>query len=219
MKIEHSICSREIKKKDVIDSTKETVGKISDMTFIFDEKLKLSKFILGGSRWEEFLESIKVRPDNDPVFEGSLITQIDDHVHLDTTRNSLKTTLDKDAISDDEIRLSMMEKMEIFDVDGVKVGRPLAVNFNRDGSVSVIVGGGFIEEKLEALGIKSDVDIIVPGNVISSIGEKIHLNVSKDSLGVTMDKALKEKELIDAKRKGSLEREVRKVPLYSRRFA
>jgi sporulation protein YlmC with PRC-barrel domain len=219
MKVTRSICSREIKKKDVQDSSGNVVGKISDMTFTFHGKLELSKFILGGSRWEEFLESVKIRPDNDPVFEGKLIKDIDDHVHLDTTTNSLKTTLDKDAISDDEIRLSNMVKMDIVDVDGVKVGQPLAVNFDKDGSVSIIVGGGFVEEKLEAIGIKSDVDIIVPGHVITSIGDKIHLNVSKDSLAMTMDKALKDKELIDAKRMKSLERDVAKVPLYSRRFS
>ncbi|MHA2221032.1 MAG: hypothetical protein ACXAAO_03125, partial [Candidatus Thorarchaeota archaeon] len=111
MKLTRSVCSREIKKTEVLDSSGEMIGKITDMTFTFDGKLELSKFILAGSRWEEFLESIKIRPDRDPVVDGALIEQMDDHLHLNTTLDSLKTTLDEDAIAEGEIRLSQLEKM------------------------------------------------------------------------------------------------------------
>ncbi|MBY8998856.1 MAG: PRC-barrel domain-containing protein, partial [Candidatus Thorarchaeota archaeon] len=182
MKLTRSICSSDIRKINVLDSSGETVGKVTDLTFTFDGELKLSKFILAGSRWEEFLESIKVRQDRDPVFDGSLIRQIDDHIHLEATVDSLKTTLDEDAIPKGDIRLTQIEKMDIVDNTDKKVGRAIAVNFELDGSVSIIVGGGFIEEKLEAAGLKTDIDIIVPGHVISAIGDKIHLNVSEESL-------------------------------------
>jgi sporulation protein YlmC with PRC-barrel domain len=206
MKFKRSICSRDIKKTDVLDSSGEIVGKVSDLTFTFDGELKLSKFILAGSRWEEFLESIKVRPDKDPVFDSSIIETIDEHVHLNTKVDSLKTTLDKDAISEGEIRLSQIEKMDILDNTGKIVGRAIAVDFNLDGSVSMIVGGGFI-----------DVDVVVPGHVISSIGDKVHLNVSADSLETTMDDALKHKEVVKARREKPIQREVAKVQLFTHR--
>ncbi|MBY8999212.1 MAG: hypothetical protein KGD60_16000, partial [Candidatus Thorarchaeota archaeon] len=72
MKLARSLCCREMKKADVVDSSGNKVGKVGDLTFTFDKELKFSKFILAGPRFEEFLESIKVRPDNDPVFDGSL---------------------------------------------------------------------------------------------------------------------------------------------------
>ncbi len=217
MKLTRSICSREIKKTNVLDSSGEIVGKIGDLTFSFNGELKLSKFILAGSRWEELLETIKLRQDSDPVFDGSFIKQIDDHVHLNTTVDSLKTTLDKDAIPEGDIRLSQLEKMDIVDNSGENVGRAIAVNFNLDGTISMIVGGGFIEEKLEAAGLKENVDIIVPGYVLSSIGNKVHLNVSKDSLETTMDDALKAKEVIKARREQPIQREVAKVQLFTQR--
>jgi sporulation protein YlmC with PRC-barrel domain len=217
MKLTRSICSRDIKKVDVLDASGEIVGKVADLTFTFDGELRLSKFILAGSRWEEFLESIKVRPDRDPVFDGALIENIDDHVHLNTTVDSLKTTLDKDAIPEGDVRLSQIERMDILDDTSKKVGRALAVDFNLDGSVSMIVGGGFIEEKLEAAGLKTNVDVIVPGHVISSIGDKIHLNVSADSLETTMDEALKEKEVVKARRDKAVHRDVTKVQLFTHR--
>ncbi|MHA2323099.1 MAG: hypothetical protein ACXACG_15810, partial [Candidatus Thorarchaeota archaeon] len=153
----------------------------------------------------------------DPVFDGSLIRQIDSHVHLDVTVDSLKTTLDEDTIPEGDIRLTQIEKMDIVDKDDKKVGRAIAVNFSLDGSVSIIVGGGFIEEKLEAAGFKADVDIIVPGHVIESIGDKIHLNVSEESLEKTMDDALKNKEVIKARREKPVQRDVTKVQLFTHR--
>ena len=217
MKLTRSICSRDMKKTNVLDSIGKVVGKVGDLTFTFDGELKLSKFILAGSRWEEFLESIKVRPDREPVFDGSLIEHIDDHIHLNTTLDSLKTTLDKDSIPVSDIRLSKIEKMDILDNAANKIGRAIAVNFNLDGTVSMIVGGGFFEEKLEAAGLKRDVDIIVPGDAIESIGDKIHLEVSKDELNTTMDDALKSNEVVQARSEKTVNRDVAKVRLFSQR--
>ncbi|MHA2043015.1 MAG: hypothetical protein ACW975_14270 [Candidatus Thorarchaeota archaeon] len=64
-----------------------------------------------------------------------------------------------------------------------------------DGRTALIAGGGFIEEKLEAIGLKDDVDIIVPFEVIVSIDESIKLSVSKDELNATLDGILREKAL------------------------
>ncbi|MHA2027647.1 MAG: PRC-barrel domain-containing protein [Candidatus Thorarchaeota archaeon] len=217
MNLTRSICSRDIKKIEVLDTTGEVIGKVTDLTITFDGNLRLSKFILAGSRWQEFLESIKIRPNRDPVVDGALIDQMDDHLHLNTTLDSLKTTLDDEAIVEGEIRLSQLEKMDIVDKDDKKVGRALAVNFDLDGSVSIIVGGGFIEEKLEAAGLKADVDIIVPGHTITSIAEKIQLNVSDDELRTTMDDALKNKDIENRRREKAVFREVTKVRLFSHR--
>lgn len=217
MKLTRSLCCREMKKADVVDSSGNKIGNVGDLTFTFDKEFKLSKFILAGPRFEEFLESIKVKPNKDPVFDGSLITKIDEKVHLNTSVNSLKTTLDKDAVGKGEIRLSKLEKMDIIDDKGKKVGRVIDIDFDVDGSVSMIVGGGFIEEKLEAAGIKADVDIIVPGAVIKSISDKIHLKVSKEDLATTMEDALESKEIKKVRDDMAVRTEVTKVRLYSQR--
>lgn len=217
MKLARSLCCKEMKKADVVDSSGNKVGNVSDLTFSFDKELKLSKFILAGPKWEEFLESIKIRPDKDPVFDGSLITKIDEKIHLDTSVNSLKTTLDKDAIPEGDIRLSKLEKMDILDSSGKKIGRAIDVDFDVDGAVSMIVGGGFIEEKLEALGLKTDVDIIVPGTVIASITDTIQLRVSEDELSTTMDDALMSEDVAKARDAKVVHHEVTKVRLFSHR--
>ncbi|TFG27695.1 PRC-barrel domain containing protein [Candidatus Thorarchaeota archaeon] len=217
MKAERSICCKELMKTEVLDSKGNSVGKIGDLTFSFDRELKLSKFILSGSRWEELMESLHVKPDRDPVFDESIIDRIDDHVHLETTLEHLKTTLDEDAIPEHDIKYSTLQKMDIIDKDGQKIGHALDIDFDIDGTVSMIVGGGFIEEKLEAIGFKADVDIIVPGHTISSITNEIHLNVSKDDLETTMEDAMKSAKSIRAKETREVTRQVTKVRLFTQR--
>ncbi|MCK4566403.1 MAG: PRC-barrel domain-containing protein [Candidatus Thorarchaeota archaeon] len=214
MDVSRSLNCRELKECDVIDSDGDKVGRISDMTFTFDGELKLSQFILAGSTWEEFLESIGAKPDMDPVFDGSLIKSLGDKIQLNTSSNSLKSTLDKDAIPTGEIRLSTLENMDILDDKGVKVGRAVDIDFDVDGNVSLTVGGGFIEETLESFGFKKDVDIIVPGSTISVITDSIQLRVSRDSLGLTMDKALKAPDVDKAKTKYTDKKSVMKVRLF-----
>ena len=217
MDLKRSINCREIRKCDVVGSDGEKVGRIGDMTFKFDGELKLSQFILSGPAFEEFLEAIKIRPDKDPVFDASMIERMDEKVHLSTNRNSMKTTLDKGAIADDEIRLSKLEKLLIVDKDGDSVGKAIDVDFEVDGSAYLIVGGGFFEEKLEALGLKSDIDIIVPGKVIESIGDQIKLTVDKSDLALTMEEAVKSESERAAREAVATHREISKVRLYAHR--
>jgi len=219
MEISGSVKCIDLKKKDVVDSTGRKIGHIGDLTFTFDRALKLSQFVLAGPAWEEFLESVKVRPDRDPVFNASLIKKMGDKVYLDTTANSLKTTLDKGTIRSGEIRLSKLEKLEIIDKEGAKVGHTVDVHFDSDGSASLIVGGSFIEEHLESAGIKRDIDIIVPATAIASIGDKVKLLVSKEVLGKTVSDALKRKEpeAKKAKEAKDVQRDVTKVRLFTQR--
>jgi len=190
VEITKSMNCSDITKCDVLDSMGEKIGRIGDMTFTFDGRLNLSQFILAGSRVEEFLESVKIKPDRDPMFDASIIRIIGDTVRLNTQANSLKTTLDEDAIPAGEIRWSELQKREIVDKDDVKVGKAVDIDFELDGTASLIVGGGMIEETLEAIGLKSDIDIVVPCATIESMGEKIKLNVTKAELKLTMDEAL-----------------------------
>jgi len=212
--VSKSINCKEIRDCDVVDSNGEKVGRINDLTFTFEGALRLKQFILGGSRWEEFLESAGFRPDKDPVLSADLITKIGDTVQLKTNVNSLKTTLDEGAIGMDELRWSDITKMDIFDKDDEKIGRAVDVDFETDGTACLIVGGGLVEETLESVGIKSDVDILLPTKHIVAIRGKIVLDVSKEDLRLTMDQALENPEVKKAKELPADKRAAVKVRLY-----
>lgn len=216
MDVDKSLNCNELRDCDVVDSTGKKIGKIGDMTFTFDGNLNLSQFVLVGSAWEEFLESVGVRPDKDPLFDASLIRRIGDKVQLTSNVNSLKTTLDKDAIPKGEVRWSELKDKYIIDKDEVGVGKAVDIDFDIDGTASLTVGGGVIEETLESLGLKADVDIIVPAETIESMGDKIKLKVSKDELKLTMDKALENLEVKKARDEAATQRDVAKVRLFQK---
>ena len=193
MEITKPYCCDELMKKTVMDSAGKKIGHIGDLTFTLDKELKISHFILAGPAWKEFLETIHLKPEHNHVFDSSAIKKIDKHIHLNITGNHLLTTMSKNTISDDKVKFSELEKLDIFDKDHEKIGRAIDVDLNIDGSVSIVVGGGFIEEKLEAIGLKDDIDILVPSNIISSIHDSIQLSVSKNELDTTLNGILKEK--------------------------
>jgi sporulation protein YlmC with PRC-barrel domain len=182
-----------LKDKDVLDSSGRKIGKVDDFTFLFDGELKFSRFTMAGSLWQEFLEALNLKPDHAHVFDSAVIKKVDAHIHLDTTANDLTAVEEGAALLDDEIRFSELEALDIIDKDDVRVGRAIDVDFDVDGRASIIAGGGFIEEKLEAVGLKEDVDIIVPSDVITSIDDSIRLSVSKDELETTLDGTLRER--------------------------
>ncbi|MFW9955593.1 MAG: hypothetical protein ACFFD3_13680 [Candidatus Thorarchaeota archaeon] len=217
MEVKRSICCRELKKTEVVGSMGEPLGRIGDMTFKFDGNLKLSQFILVGRVFEELLESLRVRKDYDPVFDASMIKRMDEKIHLTTSKNNLRASIEKGAIGSDEIRLSKLTKLRILDKNGLSVGKAIDVDFDVDGSASLIVGGGFFEEKLEAFGLKADVDIIVPSRVIESIGDVIRLSVGKEELALTMEEAIKSSTKKKAKDTMINQREVSRVQLFAQR--
>jgi sporulation protein YlmC with PRC-barrel domain len=212
--VDRSFNCNELRHCDVVDSTGKKIGRIGDMTFTFDGNLNLAQFVLVGSAWEEFLESVGVKPDKDPLFDASLIQRIGDKVQLKTNVNSMKTTLDEDAIPKGEIRWSELKDKYIVDKDEVGVGKAVDIDFDIDGTASLTVGGGVIEETLESIGLKTDVDIIVPADTIESMGDKIKLRVSKDELQLTMDNALEDAEIRNIEEETKAHREVEKIRLF-----
>ncbi|MFW9918239.1 MAG: PRC-barrel domain-containing protein [Candidatus Thorarchaeota archaeon] len=217
MEINQSICCRKLKRADVLDLKEKKIGHIGDMVFKFDGELKLSKFVLSGPLSEELMEVLRIKKDSDPIFDASIIKRLGEKVQLTAEKSSLKTTRDKDAIGANEIRFSNLEKLEIIDKHGEKVGKAIDVDFDKEGTASLIVGGGFFEEKLEAIGFKKDVDIIVPSEVIAKIDNKICLKVAKEDLALTMEEELKMSSAKKARSDIVVHRDVSRVRLFSHR--
>ncbi len=156
--------------KKVIDSSNKEVGQVNDFIITHaDNKISLKSIVLGGGRIEEFMESIGLRPDVDPVFQMDCISQITEDVVLITDVESLKTTLDEGTITENDMRLSKFSKLPIIDSDGLKVGRVLDIWFDINGEPWLVAGGGTFEEILEKIGIQPDLDLLIPMPHIESI--------------------------------------------------
>lgn len=170
--------------KNVIDSKNEQVGEVNDFIVTYaDNKVALKSIVLGGGRIEEFMESIGLKPDVDPVFQLDCISQITEDVVLITDVESLKTTLDEGTITEHDMRLSKFSKLPIIDSDGMKVGRSIDIWFDINGEPWLVAGGGAFEEILEKFGIQPDLDLLIPMPFIESITEEnIKLKYTKFQL-------------------------------------
>ena len=163
----------ELKNKPVIDKNGQKVGRVADFVVAFsNNRLELRSVILAGGRMEEFLESVGLKPNDDPVFGLGCMDRVEESVHLACERKSLKTLLDKDAIEKDEMKMSQLAKLKAIDLDGIKLGNVIDVWFDRSDRMWLVLGGGFVEETLEKLGAQPDIDLLVPQEAIKGFSKK-----------------------------------------------
>ena len=196
----------EIRRKDVIDSNGEKVGDIIDcIVDISDNKIALKHLVLGGGIIEELLESIKARPNIDPVCNVSDLDSISDKVYLKVSKDSLKKTIDPGVISETDLNFSKLGKLDVVDADGFKIGNIIDLWFDLNSRMWLVLGGGFFEELLERLGAQPDIDLLIPMDFIASINtDTITLDKTKYNLESTCEDeyAKVKKELAVAKSEG-----------------
>jgi sporulation protein YlmC with PRC-barrel domain len=181
----------EIKKKPVVDSKGEILGSVIDFIFTIDDnKLSAKSVIVGGSRVEELLESIGLRPDKDPIFSVEHIDTItEDKVTLTVDGETLCTTLCEDSIDETDRKLSQISKAKVIDSDGFKIGNVIDVWFDVEAQVWLLLGGGFIEETLEKLGVQPDIDLLAgPKDLEVFTDEEIKLKWTRFQLESNTEK-------------------------------
>jgi sporulation protein YlmC with PRC-barrel domain len=181
----------DLKNKNVIDAKGEKIGKVIDFIVRFeDNKIVLKSVILGGSRIEEFLESIGAKPDIDPLFQLDCIDRIEETVVLGVEGDSLKTTMDSSTMEPGDMKLSDLSKYKIIDADGFDIGKVINIWFDSTDKIWLVIGGSFVEETLEKLKIQPDIDLLIPQEHMRSISDdEIHLKWTKFQLSSTCSDA------------------------------
>ena len=179
----------DLMKKSVIDSTGKNAGKVNDFIISYTPNyVTLKSIVLGGGRIEEFLESVGLRPDDDPVIQMDCISNVQDEIELITEVDKLKSTLDEGTIGEGDMRLSKFSKLPIIDSDGLKAGNVIDVWFDNSGEPWLVVGGALLEETMERLGVQPDIDLLVPMAFVENISEKeIKLKDTKFQLQSTCE--------------------------------
>jgi sporulation protein YlmC with PRC-barrel domain len=181
----------EIKKKPVLDAKGETLGNIIDFIFTLkDNKLIPKSVIVGGTRMEELLEAIGVRPDDDPIFSVDNIDVIgEEKVTLTVDGETLCSTLTEDIFAENDRKLSQISKVKVIDSDGFKVGNVIDIWFDEDSEIWLLLGGGFLEEALERIGVQPDIDLIAgPKDIDIFTDEEIKLKWTRFQLESNCEK-------------------------------
>lgn len=160
----------EIKNREVIDVNGEKIGNVNDAIFdISEDNIELRHFVLGGGLVEELLESIKIRPDIDPVVSIDHIESISDKIYLNVSKSKLMKTIDSGVLTDSQLKFSQLSKINIHDSDGFKIGNMIDLWFDKESTMWFLIGGGFFEELLEKIRAQPDCDLIVPADLITSV--------------------------------------------------
>ncbi len=163
----------QLMKKKVVDSSNKHVGSVNDFVVTYtDNNVGLKSVVLGGSRVEEFMESVGLRRDDDPVFQMDCISQIQEDVTIKTDVESLKRTVDDGTIGENDMRLSELSKLAILDSEGEKVGHVTDVWFDLNGAPWLVAGGGSFQAAMKRIGIQPDLDLLIPMGYINKISKK-----------------------------------------------
>ncbi|MFQ5833484.1 MAG: PRC-barrel domain-containing protein [Candidatus Thorarchaeota archaeon] len=172
-------------KKQVIDAKGEALGNVIDFIISVDgTNLTPKSMIIGGGRVEEILETIKVKPDLDPVFDIEQIDVVEeDAVRLKVDGETLCDKHYETSIEAGDVKLSDLSKAKVFDTDGFKVGNVIDIWFDDEGEMWLVLGGGFFEETMEKLRIIPDIDLLVTSKDLDSVSmNEIKLKMSKFQL-------------------------------------
>ncbi|MHA2503858.1 MAG: PRC-barrel domain-containing protein [Candidatus Kariarchaeaceae archaeon] len=171
------------------DKTGDQIGRLIDCTLRHspDHGLHLTKFVVGGSKFEEFLELIKVKKDVDPVFSVDVIQRATPgRIQLNIAKDELKSTfINEDAISDDEFKLTSLRRTPVFDANNEKIGRVIDLQFDGD-SFQLILGDSVATEWAESVGLQQDIDFLIAPSFIQTFGmDGISLSKEKTDLKST----------------------------------
>ncbi len=182
----------DMKNKDIVDSNGETIGRVIDFHFeLKDGKVIFKSIVMGGSRIEEFLERIGAKANIDPFFPLEVVDRYEPgKLHLKIPYEKLSEPV---KIGQNEKLLSQLGKYSVVDCDGNTLGKFRDVIFDEKARPWFVVEGGFFEENFEKLGIRADIDPLVPPEFIDKITDKkIILKHTKMTLVTTAEREWQE---------------------------
>jgi len=182
----------DMKNKPIVDSKGEKIGRIIDFHFTkTDGKIKFTSIVMGGNRIEEFLESIGAKKNIDPFFPIDVIDKYEnDTLYLKVPFKKLSEPV---KLGENEYRLSDLGDRDIIDVDTNKIGKIKDVVFDDKHRPWFVVHGGFFEETFENLGIKADIDPLIPPEFIKELTkDRITLKYGKTQLKTTAEQEWEE---------------------------
>lgn len=175
----------EMKNKAILDQKGQKIGRVVDFHFKFDAgKIELKSIVMGGGRIEEFLESVGLRADIDPFFAINQVDRFeDDQLYLNVEYEKLDKPVE---LGKNEMRFTDLCKCTIIDSDTNKIGKINDVVFDEKSRPWFVIGGGFFEEFSERVGLRPDIDLLVPQEYVAKLSsDTMNIKYSKYQLTTT----------------------------------
>jgi sporulation protein YlmC with PRC-barrel domain len=175
----------ELRKKTVICPDGKKMGHIIDV--VFEDNLNMHSFIIGGSFWEKFRESLGIIDDIDPVIPIEHVIEVTkDEIKIDLTKEQCRHSLEKNVFPENAKMYSQMKRMDILDYSNKSIGKICNMVFLPCGEPIFIVNANKTE--IVPKGITSHWDLLVPHTHVDEMSTKhMKLNVNVKQLSVSLN--------------------------------
>ena len=131
-----------------------------------------------------------MRENIDPIVPLTSIAHIDEKkkkIVLKVAKSDLKTTDNNFVAPEGMLQYIKLKKLPIYEKGNEKIGRVIDIHFLKQGGYKFIVGGSALEEFLEKVRVIPDKDLIIPGNAVTEISDKIQIKLQKTDLLSTLE--------------------------------
>ncbi|MHA1126140.1 MAG: PRC-barrel domain-containing protein [Candidatus Heimdallarchaeota archaeon] len=175
----------ELRKKAVVCPDGRKMGRVIDV--VFEENLNMHSFIIGGSFWEEFRESIGIIDDIDPVIPIEHVIEVTkDEIKIDLTKEQCRHKLEEGVFPEKAMMYSQMKRMKIVDYSNKSIGKICNMLFLPCGEPTFVVNAN--KTDIIPKGITSHWDLLVPHTNISEMSASyLKLNVNAEQLSMALN--------------------------------
>ncbi|MCY3410183.1 MAG: hypothetical protein INQ03_00975 [Candidatus Heimdallarchaeota archaeon] len=189
-----------LKKWKVVDKNGMKAGKVID--FAINKDYNLTKFVLGGSFFEELSEKMKIKPDDDPVVSLADINSVDVDkklIKLSISTDDFISKLEKSSFDAGEITFSELSKRRIKGSCGTTIGTPVDALIDIENKTSIIIGENRFIEFMEKIGLTGNYDLLLPSKYVENMNDEIiQISKTKEELKILLNNAeVKNKSIVD----------------------
>ncbi len=186
----------DMRKKVLVCADGKKIGHISDI--IFDKNLNIKSFIIAGSFWEEFRESLGIIDDIDPVVPVEHILEVTgNEIKIDLHKDQLPHKFSEGIITPETITYKALKRKQVMDYNNHPLGKISNMIFLPCGEAAFILSCNK-ETDMTPKGFGAKWDLLIPATDIESVDLKtVRISVKAESLEKTLNDHLLDKKAAD----------------------
>ena len=175
----------DMRKKTIVCPDGRKIGRIIDV--VFNEDLSMHSFIIGGSFFEEFMKSLGIVDDIDPVIPIEHVVEVTTkEIKIDLTKEECRHKLEANIFPEKAIMYSQMKRMKFLDYSNKSIGKICNMVFLPCGEPTFIVNCN--QTNIIPQGVTSHWDLLVPHTNIAEMTSKyMKLNVNAEQLSMALN--------------------------------
>lgn len=151
-----------LKYKSIVDANGEEIGTIRNAV-VNKSDLSIRGFVVHGTKMEEMLEALKMRPDVDPLITGEVIEDVmDNKIVLNKKKDELVNIMQPGELKEDEVLFNDFKRMPVIErASGRNIGLVKDIHFDINGKAGYSLGGQDFLDFLRSHRYTTTIDYVV----------------------------------------------------------